>query len=305
MTLSAEQAVQHFAAVSVNTAAMDDFGVAEDARFAMWDWVGGRYSVWSPVGLSAAIALGSDAFQGLLDGGRALDEHLRSAPLADNLPVQMALMAVWHQNFLGLDQHVVLPYDQRLAALPDYLQQLWMESLGKSVRRDGAAVDYATGASLWGSVGSSAQHSFAQWLHQGTARALVDYIGTAAGPPEVAGDGHLQSLANMIAQAEVLARGRSAADTDDPLEAHRVHPGNRPSVLLLLKRLTPRTLGMLLAAYEHSVYLQSIIWGINAFDQYGVEQGKLVARAYAKRLVAGERDKLPGIAGQILDWQGK
>lgn len=302
-TLSAEQAVRHFAAVSVNAAAMDDFGVADDARFAMWDWVGGRYSVWSPVGLAAAIALGGDGFRHLLAGARVMDEHFRSTPAARNLPLQMALMAVWHQNFLGLRQHVVLPYDQRLAGLPDYLQQLWMESLGKSVRTDGESVDYATGASLWGSSGSSAQHSFAQWLHQGTAGALVDYIGTALGPGDIAGDGHLQSLANMIAQAEVLARGRQADGADDALEAHRAHPGNRPSVLLLLKRLTPHSLGMLLAAYEHSVYVQSCIWGINAFDQYGVEQGKLVARAYAKSLINAERDKLPGIAGQILDWQ--
>jgi len=302
-SLSAEQAVEHFAAVSVNGSAMDEFGVAGDARFAMWDWVGGRYSVWSPVGLAAAIAVGADAFRELLAGARHIDQHCREARPDYNVPLLMALTAVWQQNFLGLDQHVVLPYDQRLAGLPDYLQQLWMESLGKSVRADGQRVSYMTGASLWGGAGSPAQHSFAQWLHQGTSTATVDYIGTAVGPTDIDSDAHMQSLANMIAQAEVLARGREAAEGDDRREAHRVHPGNRPSTVLLLRELTPRSLGMLLATYEHSVYLQSVIWGINAFDQFGVEQGKLVARAYAKALTGGALDKLPDIAQQILAWQ--
>lgn len=304
-SLTPEAAVRHFAAVSVNTAAMDDFGVADDARFDMWDWVGGRYSVWSPVGLAAAIALGGDAFRELLAGAASMDQHFRDERLQRNLPVRMALTAVWQQNFLGLDQHVVLPYDQRLVGLPDYLQQLWMESLGKSVRKDGVPTRCTTGAALWGNGGSCAQHSFAQWLHQGDAPAAVDYIGTARGPADGDVEAHLQSLANMIAQAEVLARGRPVNDPDDWLEPHREHPGNRPALVLLLRRLTPYTLGQLLAAYEHSVFVQSVIWGINAFDQFGVEQGKLVARSYAGSLLDGRRDELPGIGSQILDWQSE
>ncbi len=294
---------RHFAAVSVNAAAMDEFGVASDARFAMWDWVGGRYSLWSPVGLSAAIALGSVRYRELLAGAACMDEHFRRAAPADNIPVMHGLLAVWQQNFLDLDQHLVLPYDQRLDRLPDYLQQLWMESLGKSVRRDGAAVDYPTGASLWGNNGSCAQHSFAQWLHQGSARAVVDYIATVNGPDPADEQAHLESLANMLAQAEVLALGQHGDAATDPLAAHRHHPGDRPSTLIVLKDLAPRNLGMLLALYEHSVYVQSVIWGINAFDQYGVERGKQVARDYADMLLQRNESRLPPVAGQIIKWR--
>ncbi len=286
----------HFAAVSVNAGAMDAFGVADDARFPLWDWVGGRYSVWSPVGVAAAIAIGADAYRELLHGASIMDEHFRSRPVISNMPALHGLLAVWQQNFLGLDQHVVLPYDQRLTTLPDYLQQLWMESLGKSVRCDGAAVEYATGASLWGDNGSSAQHSFAQWLHQGSAMASVDYLGTAIGPHPGDADVHLQSLSNMLAQAEVLARGHEVA-------GHKGHPGNRPSTLLLLKELTPRNLGMLLALYEHSVYVQSVIWGINAFDQFGVERGKQIAGDYAALMAQQDESQLPPVARQILNWR--
>lgn len=294
---------RHFAAVSVSAGAMDEFGVADDARFAMWDWVGGRYSVWSPVGLSAAVALGSVRYRELLAGAARMDEHFRSAAPTANIPVLHGLLAVWQQNFLGLDQHLVLPYDQRLNGLPDYLQQLWMESLGKSVRRDGTPADYPTGASLWGNNGSCAQHSFAQWLHQGSARAVVDYIATVNGPDPADERAHLESLANMLAQAEVLALGQHSETASDALAAHRRHPGDRPSTVLVLKDLTPRILGMLLALYEHSVYVQSIIWGINAFDQFGVERGKQVARGYADMLLQQNESRLPPVAGQIMKWR--
>lgn len=293
----------HFAAVSVNATAMDDFGIGTDARFAMWDWVGGRYSVWSPVGLSLAIAIGAERFRALHDGARVMDEHFRTTPVMRNIPALHGLLAVWQQNFLGLDQHLVLPYDERLTTLPSYLQQLWMESLGKAVRRDGTPVQYPTGASLWGNGGSCAQHSFAQWLHQGSAKATVDYVGTVNGADTRDAEAHLQSLANMLAQADVLARGRAADAADGELGPHRAHPGNRPSTLILLRRLTPQTLGMLLALYEHSVFVQSVIWGINPFDQYGVEQGKAVARQFADALAHGETDKLRGAARRIRDWR--
>lgn len=287
----------HFAAVSVNHAAMDKFGVAEDARFAMWDWVGGRYSLWSPVGVAAAIAIGREAYLELLQGAADMDAHFRSAAFDRNIPVLHALLCIWQQNFLGLDQHVVLPYDQRLAGLPDYLQQLWMESLGKLVRHDGRETEYLTGSSLWGNTGSSAQHSFSQWLHQGSAKARVDYIGTVNGPAGTYPEAHLLSISNMLAQAEVLARGVAGS------EPHRLHPGNRPSAILLLRSLSPATLGGLIAMYEHSVYTQSVIWGINAFDQYGVEQGKRVAGEYAGRLAQKQWAELPPVAEKIRDWR--
>jgi len=287
----------HFAAVSVNHAAMDEFGIADDARFAMWDWVGGRYSLWSPVGLAAAIGIGKSAYLKLLEGAAEMDRHFRATAFDRNIPVLHGLLSVWQQNFLGLDQHVVLPYDQRLAGLPDYLQQLWMESLGKAVRHDGSSAEYVTGSSLWGSIGSSAQHSFSQWLHQGSAKASVDYIGTANGPVETDPATHLQSLSNLLAQAEVLARGVAGA------EPHRLHPGNRPSAVLLLRSLTPAALGSLIAMYEHSVYVQSVIWSINAFDQFGVEQGKAVAGDYASRLAQEQLTDLPPVAEKIRAWR--
>lgn len=293
----------HFAAVSANDEAMTDFGIAADARFAMWDWVGGRYSVWSAVGLSAAIAIGSDRFRELLRGANRMDRHFRTAPLEQNLPVMLALITVWQQNFLGDDQHVVLPYDQRLAGLPVYLQQLWMESLGKGVSSDGAVLNYVTGSALWGASGSHAQHSFAQWLHQGAARAVTVYIGVVEGIKSVSPEIRQASLANMLAQADSLAGGCTIASLEGAeQQAHKVHPGNRPSVVLLLRRLDPATLGALLAVYEHSVYVQAVIWGINPFDQWGVEFGKQVARQYEAALKSGTSAKLPVAGQQVIKW---
>ena len=257
-------------AVSAAPQRVAAFGIAPERTLPMWDWVGGRYSLWSAVGFPIALALGMPVFERLLAGAAMLDIHVAHAPLRENLPVWHALTAVWNRNALGAATQAVLPYDERLRLLPAHLQQLVMESLGKSVRMDGAAVDADSVPVWWGGVGSDAQHSFFQALHQGTQVVPIDFIGVAR-PDHAHAANHAAQLANLLAQAEALANGRS---DDNP---HRRHPGDRPSTLLLLDALTPETLGMLIALYEHSVYLQSILWGINAFDQYGVELGKTLA----------------------------
>jgi len=314
-SLPKEAVAAHFAAISVNDTAMDEFGIAADARFRIWDWVGGRFSLWSAVGLSAAIAIGSKSFRRLLEGAAVMDEHFKTAPLRQNIPVMLGLLAIWQQNFLGVSNHVVLPYDQRLKLLPDYLQQLFMESLGKGVRVDGAPVDYRTGCAVWGGVGSNSQHSFAQWLHQGTAGIQVDYIGTVNGPSMSIAGGHLEGMANLIAQAESLARGQAAAEVTDALIEsgcgdaeveqllpHKLHPGSRPSNIILLRQLDPAGLGMLLAMYEHQVFVEATIWGINPFDQWGVELGKVRAMKFSKLLAEGASESLPGIGIHFLRW---
>jgi len=257
-------------AVSAAPQRVAGFGIAPARSLPMWDWVGGRYSLWSAVGFPAALALGMEAFEALLAGAAAMDAHALSAPLRENLPVWHALTAVWNRNALGAATQAVLPYDERLRLLPAHLQQLVMESLGKSVRLDGTPVEADTVPVWWGRVGSDAQHSFFQTLHQGTQVVPVDFIGVIrADHPHAAN--HSAQLANLLAQAEALANGK---DSDDP---HLRHPGNRQSTLLLLDALTPEALGALVVLYEHSVYLQSVLWGINAFDQFGVELGKTLA----------------------------
>ncbi len=305
-----EEAVAgHFAAISVNAAAMDEFGIAPRNRFRIWDWVGGRYSLWSAVGLSVAIALGPDHFRALLDGAADMDEHFHTAPLGENLPVLLGLLGVWNQNFLGAASHVVLPYTQALHRFPAFLQQLEMESNGKGVTRDGRPVAWPTGGVVWGEPGSNAQHAFCQLLHQGTAVCSADFIAPlhpAGGPRQQ----HLAGLANMLAQAEVLARGRTRAEVNAgaaasaeaaQLSVHKVHPGGRPGTLILLDTLEPRHLGALIALYEHKVFVQSVIWGINPFDQWGVEFGKQLATRYAEALETGDpQGLLPGIAADIV-----
>jgi glucose-6-phosphate isomerase len=266
----------------------------------MWDWVGGRYSLWSPIGLSVAIAIGGENFRQLLRGAHELDEHFRHAPLRDNLPVLLALTGIWNQNQLGTTSHAVLPYDGRLARFPAYLQQLEMESNGKGVTRDGQPVQWSTGSILWGEPGSNAQHSFFQLLHQGTAQFSADFIAPVEGS-SAAVDQHLVGLANMLAQAEAFARGNRAAQ----LPPHKVHPGNHPSNILLMRRLDPRSLGFLIALYEHKVFVQACIWGINPFDQWGVELGKQMAIAMHDKLQSADADAdatLPGIAATIRRW---
>jgi glucose-6-phosphate isomerase len=289
----------HFVAVSTNHAAMDAFGIAPQSRFTMWDWVGGRYSLWSTVGLSIALALGMDQFELVLAGGHELDEHFRTAPLERNLPVLMGLLGVWNIDFLGLDSLAVLPYDRRLHRFPAYLQQLEMESNGKSVTRDGAPVASATGNVVWGEPGNNAQHSFFQLLHQGTARVALDFIAPVNGSSRFLAHQDL-ALANCFAQAEAFAFGQSPAQVRADLQAkglpaaeierllpHKVHAGNRPSSLILLPRLGPRALGKLVAWYEHKVFVQSVIWDINPFDQWGVELGKKLASSMSEPVRTG------------------
>ncbi len=287
--LGAAALPRHFAAVSVNQQAMDEFGVGPALRFTMWDWVGGRYSVWSSIGASLALAVGTENFQAFLDGGRMMDEHFASTPLERNLPMLLGLVGVWNRNFLAIPSHAVLPYDQRLHRLPAYLQQLEMESNGKRVTRDGQTVDYQTGAVLWGEPGSNAQHSFFQLLHQGTADVALDLLApvqSSSGFP----DQQSLALANCFAQAQAFMAGQDEAQVCKDLVAsgaagvrlaelvpHKVHPGNHPNSILLFERLDPLTLGKLIALYEHKVFVQSVIWDINPFDQWGVELGKKVA----------------------------
>lgn len=287
--LGEKAAARHFVAVSTNAAAMDAFGIAAEHRFTMWDWVGGRYSVWSAIGLIAEIVVGSERFQEFLAGASDIDRHFTQAPFEKNLPVLMGLLGVWNRSFLKLPTLAVLPYDQRLARLPAYLQQLEMESNGKSVNLAGEQVDFPTAPVVWGQPASNAQHSFFQMLHQGTPTAALDFIAPMRGSW---GGTEAQDLAlqNCLAQSQAFAfgytreevaadmrkAGAGAADIAR-LVAHRVHEGNRPSSLLLYPRTTARSLGGLLALYEHSVFVQGSVWGVNSFDQFGVELGKKLA----------------------------
>jgi glucose-6-phosphate isomerase len=263
---------EHFAAVSVNAPAMDAFGIAPDRRFRMWDWVGGRYSMWSSIGLSLAIAIGARNFEALLAGAHAMDRHFREAPWSRNLPVLMGLIGVWNIDLERLPTLAVLPYDSRLARFPAFLQQLEMESNGKRVTREGNPVQHGTAPVVWGEPGNEAQHSFFQMLHQGRPRAALDLVLTLRSS---CGREDLQelALANALAQSEAFLHGRSG----EGVTAHQVHEGSRPQTLVVLPRLEPSTLGALVALYEHKVYVQSVLWGINAFDQFGVELGKKIA----------------------------
>jgi glucose-6-phosphate isomerase len=263
-------------AVSTNEAAMDEFGIAPDRRLAMWDWVGGRYSVWSAVGLTVALAIGWPKFAAFLAGGAAMDEHFRRAPLARNLPVLLALVGIWNRNFLAAPSHAVLPYDDHLARFPAYLQQLEMESNGKSVRRSGEPVECATCPVIFGEPGSNAQHSFYQLLHQGTERVSIDFLLPAR---SAVGRQEQQDLAaaNCLAQAWALAEGDPSDAPGVTRSPHQRYPGSRPSSLLLFERLDAATLGKLVALYEHKVYVQGVIWDVNPFDQWGVQLGKKLA----------------------------
>jgi glucose-6-phosphate isomerase len=312
---------KHFVAVSTNHKAMDAFGIAPESRFTMWDWVGGRYSLWSAVGLSIALALGMDQFELVLQGGHDIDEHFRSAPLERNLPVLMGLIGVWNNNFLMHDSLAVLPYDRRLHRFSAYLQQLEMESNGKSVTRDGQAIDYATGNVVWGEPGNNAQHSFFQLLHQGTAHVAMDFIAPVNASSRFQ-DQHDLALANCFAQAEAFAFGQTEQQVREDLAAkgtaedeiarllpHKVHAGNRPSSLILFPRLGPRTLGRLIAWYEHKVFVQSVIWDVNPFDQWGVELGKRLAGSMAPAVQQAAMPDGPRHVQALLDpvgrWRGE
>ncbi len=272
---------KHFVAVSTNEAEVRKFGIDPANMFGFWDWVGGRYSMISAIGLSTMLAIGPEGYGELLGGFHAMDEHFRTAPLEQNLPVIHGLLGVWYGSFFGAATHAVLPYDQYLKRLPAYLQQLTMESNGKSVRLDGATVTYQTGAIFWGEPGTNGQHSFYQLIHQGTQLVPCDFIGFLHSLNPL-GEHHAILMANMLAQGEALAFGKTAEQlaaegVAADLIPHRTFGGNRPSSTILADRLTPAILGALVALYEHSVFVQGTIWGINPFDQWGVELGKVLA----------------------------
>ena len=281
----------HFVAVSTNASAVAQFGIDPQNMFGFWDWVGGRYSMDSAIGLSTMIAIGVDDFRALLDGFHAMDTHFREAPAARNVPLLMGLLSVWNRNFLNIPTTAVLPYSQYLSRFPAYLQQLTMESNGKSVRSDGSPVQYQTGGIFWGEPGTNGQHSFYQLLHQGTSTVACDVIVVAKTPNRL-GEQQDMLVANALAQAAVLSRGRTAEEvradgTAEHLVAHKVMPGNRPTSVLMVDTLDPFTLGSLIALYEHSVFVQGAVWGIDSFDQWGVELGKKVASGILDDLRAG------------------
>jgi glucose-6-phosphate isomerase len=281
---------RHFVAVSTSAERVAGFGIDTENMFGFWDWVGGRYSMDSAVGLSTMIALGPDGFRDMLAGFRAMDEHFRTAPFERNLPVLLGLLTVWYADFFGAQTAAVLPYDQYLNRFPAYLQQLTMESNGKSVTLAGDRVDYDTEPIYWGEPGTNGQHSFYQLIHQGTRLIPADFIAFEHTLNPI-GEHHDLLTANVFAQTEALAFGRTAEQvraegTPDWLVPHRVFEGNRPTNTLLADRLTPATLGKLVALYEHSVFVQGTIWGINSFDQWGVELGKALASRIADELQA-------------------
>ena len=287
---------RHFVAVSTNASEVSKFGIDTANMFGFWDWVGGRYSMDSAIGLSTMLAIGPENFQAMLDGFHTMDEHFRAAPFERSLPVLMGLLTIWNTNFLGAETIAVLPYEQYLKRFPAYLQQLTMESNGKHVTLGGIEADYQTGPIYWGEPGTNGQHSFYQLIHQGTRLIPCDFIafGQALNP---LGQHHDILLANVFAQSEALAFGKTpeqvkAEGTADWLVPHRVFEGNRPSNTILAERLTPETLGKLVALYEHSVFTQGAIWGIDSFDQWGVELGKVLAKRIIPELDSKEEPKL-------------
>jgi glucose-6-phosphate isomerase len=301
--LGEDAVAKHFVALSTNRDAVAAFGIDTDNIFEFWNWVGGRYSSWSAIGLSIAVAVGFERFVELLEGAHAMDRHFVEAPFDRNIPVLMALIGVWYINFFGAATQAVLPYDHHLRRFPAYLQQLDMESNGKSVNRDGKPVTHYTGPIVWGEPGTNGQHAFFQLIHQGTRLVPCDFIGCVRSQNPL-GDHHLKLMANLFAQTEALMRGRSEArvrtelesrgiigEAQDLLAPHKVFEGNRPTNTILLDELDPRTLGMLIAAYEHKTFVQGVIWRINSFDQWGVELGKELASTILDeetRLLAGE-----------------
>jgi glucose-6-phosphate isomerase len=291
--MGGEQAsvARHFVAVSTNAREVAQFGIAQENMFGFWDWVGGRYSMDSAIGLSTMLALGEGHFRAMLAGFHEIDEHFRTAPFARNLPVLMGLMAIWNNNFLGAQTVAVLPYEQYLKRFPAYLQQLTMESNGKHVRLDGTPVGCDTSPVFWGEPGTNGQHSFYQLIHQGTRLVPCDFIGFGQSLNPL-GDHHDLLMANVFAQGEALAFGKTADEvraegSPEALVPHRCFEGNRPSNTLLLEKLTPQALGRLVALYEHSVFTQGAIWQVDSFDQWGVELGKVLAGRIVGELADG------------------
>ncbi|MBN1958676.1 MAG: glucose-6-phosphate isomerase [Desulfuromonadales bacterium] len=285
-----EAVANHFVAISTNREQVVQFGIDPDNMFEFWDWVGGRYSLWSAIGLAIALAIGMDNFEELLSGAHEVDEHFRTAPLDRNIPVIMGLLGLWYNNFFAAESHVVLPYDQYLHRFPAYLQQGDMESNGKSTTLDGKTVDYSTGPIIWGEPGTNGQHAFYQLLHQGTKLIPADFIAPLESHNPI-GDHHQILLSNLFAQPEALMKGKTPEEAQlemqreglspEQIEAllpHKIFPGNRPSSTILIKKITPRTLGSLIALYEHKIFTQGALWNLNSFDQWGVELGKQLAK---------------------------
>jgi glucose-6-phosphate isomerase len=293
---------KHFVAISTNAKEVTKFGIDTQNMFEFWDWVGGRYSLWSSIGLSIALYLGFDRFEELLDGAYAMDEHFRTAPLESNIPVILALLGIWYNNFFGAETHAILPYDQYLHRFAAYFQQGDMESNGKSVDRYGNSItDYSTGPILWGEPGTNGQHAFFQLIHQGTKLIPCDFIAPVISHNPI-GDHHNKLLANFFAQTEALMKGKTSEEARIELEKiglseeeikdllnHKVFPGNKPTNSILVKKITPRTLGSLIAMYEHKIFVQGMIWQINPFDQWGVELGKQLANKILPELYDNEK----------------
>lgn len=293
-TLGNEKAIgRHFVAVSTNAEKVSEFGIDTANMFEFWDWVGGRYSLTSAIGLPVMVAVGPKYFREMLDGFHKMDEHFRAAPLERNAPVILALIGIWNNNILGAESEAILPYDQYLHRLPAYLQQASMESNGKSVDREGKKVNFKTGQILWGEPGTNGQHAFYQLIHQGNRLIPCDFIGCAK-PLNRKGEHHRKLIANMLAQSEALAFGKTGDEvrsegTQEKLIPHKTFSGNRPSNTILLPNLTPSNLGQLIALYEHKIFVQGVIWNINSFDQWGVELGKVLAGKIYSELTTGEK----------------
>ncbi|MGQ9806027.1 MAG: glucose-6-phosphate isomerase [Chlorobiales bacterium] len=287
---------KHFVALSTNAKAVAEFGIDTKNMFGFWDWVGGRYSLWSAIGLSIVLSIGFENFEALLQGAFEMDEHFRTTPLEKNLPVILALLGIWYNNFFGAETYAILPYDQYLHRFAAYFQQGDMESNGKRITRSGEVVDYSTGQIVWGEPGTNGQHAFYQLIHQGTKLVPCDFLAPAISHNPI-GEHHAILLSNFFAQTEALMKGKTAKEVRNELESrglkkkeiekllpHKVFEGNRPTNSILFKQLTPKTLGSLIAMYEHKIFVQSIIWDINAFDQWGVELGKELAKAILPEL---------------------
>lgn len=305
---------KHFVAVSTNAKAVAAFGIDTKNMFEFWDWVGGRYSLWSAIGLSIALYIGMDNFEELLTGAHEMDEHFRTALLEQNIPVILALLGVWYNNFFGCETHAIIPYDQYMHRFPAYFQQGDMESNGKRVTRDGKAVDYSTGPVIWGEPGTNGQHAFFQLLHQGTKMIPADFLAPMQSHNPI-GDHHAILISNFIAQTEALMRGKTEAEARKelahlaPAEAeallpHKVFPGNRPTNTIAFKKLTPRVLGQLIAMYEHKIFVQGIIWNINSFDQWGVELGKQLAKVILPELQGKAEPSPEGTSGHDSSTMG-
>jgi len=292
---------KHFIAISTNTDEVRKFGIHPDHMFEFWDWVGGRYSMWSAIGMPIAIAIGMNRFEELLQGAHEMDEHFRTAPPENNLPVIMAMLGIWYNNFFGSDSYAIIPYDQYLKRLPAYLQQLDMESNGKRVDREGNPVNYATGPIIWGELGSNGQHAFFQLIHQSERLIPADYIAMVENKHPI-GEHQTVLLSNFFAQTEALMRGKNELEVSAELQAtglndeqikqllpHKIFPGNKPSNSVFLQKLDPKTLGSLIAFYEHKVFVQGIVWNLNSFDQWGVELGKQLAKVIQPELSGTEQ----------------